>query len=130
MKRILLISVVIFIMAGTMAFAQQTQQNPTSAQTRQSAQQYLTQSKSNNSDFQSTLDDLKARNGSNRDASAFARLKSEIDRIEVTINSEEKSIRASLDKGTKVNSEVMNRYENFINQHSAKVAELESFVSN
>jgi len=75
------------------------------------------------------LSDLKDRNGSNRDSYTFNRLRNEIERIEVTINSEERSIRASLDRGTKVNTEVMDRIEKFINQHTAKIEELDRFVS-
>ena len=133
MKRILFITAVLLI-TGTIIYAQQQAQQggstiPTSNQTKQNAQQYLDQAKSNNSEFLSMLDDLKARNGSNKDSYTFNRLKSEIERIEATITSEEKSIKASLDRGTKVNTEVMDRIENFINQHSAKLQELEEFVS-
>ena len=131
MKRILL-TIAVFLIAGTLVYAQQkssSSQTQGSNQTKQNAQKLLDESKSNNSEFQDTLADLKDRNGSNKDAYTYQRLKSEIARIENTINTEEKSIRASLDRGTKVNSEVIGRIENFINQHSAKIQELEEFVS-
>ena len=133
MKRILLATIVLLAI-GVMAYAQQSQQgtsgNPPSNQTKQNAKQYLDQAKKRNSEFQDTLAELKELNGSNRDAYTFNRLKKEIEYIESTINAEDKSIRASLDKGTKVNSEVINRIESFINQHTAKMEELEDFVNN
>ena len=129
MKKILLTAIVLLAI-GIMAYAQQgASGNASSNQIKQNAQQFLNQAKSNNSDFQSNLADLKDRNGSNRDSYIFSRLKTEIEHIEATINSEQRSISTSLDKGTKVNSEVINRIENFINQHSAKLQELEDFVS-
>ena len=129
MKRIFL--AIVFLAAGIAVYAQQQGGSniPTSAQTKQSAQQFLNQAKTNSQGFESTLADLKARNGSNSDLATFNRLKSEIESLEERINTEEKSIRGSLDRGTKVNSEVMNRYENFINQHKAKMEELDTFVS-
>jgi len=130
MKKILLAAIV-FLAIGIMVYAQQgSPANPPSNQTKQAAQQYYNQAKSNNDTFQETLADLKELNGSNRDAYTFNRIKREIERIESTINSEERSIRASLDRGTKVNTEVMNRYENFIIQHTAKMEELEDFLRN
>ena len=130
MKRILLIAIV-FLMAGIAVSAQQGgAEPPTSSQTKQNAQQFLNQVKTNHKDYEDTLADLKARNGSNKDAYTFNRLKGEIERIEATINSEQKAIRSSLDRGTKVNTEVMGRIENFINQHREKMDELDSFVSN
>jgi len=130
MKRILLTALV-FLTIGIMAYAQQRASgNSASNQIKQNAQQYLNQAQSNNSEFQATLDDLKDRNGNNRDAYTFNRLKTQIERIEATINAEQKSISSSLDKGSKVNTEVMNRIENFINQHSEKIQELEEFIAN
>ena len=129
MKRIFLITV-LFVMAATVMYAQQAASDrPTSSQTKQNAKDYLNQAQQNAKGYEETLADLKDRNGSNKDSYTFNRLKGEIDRIEATINSEEKSIRASLDRGTKVTSEVINRIESFINQHKEKVAELEAFVS-
>ena len=129
MKRILLTTVLLLIV-GVFMYAQQGgSEPPQSAQTKQTAQQYLSQAKSNSSQFESTLADLKARNTSNKDAYNFNRLRNEIDRLESTINSEQKSMRANLDRGIRVNSDAMNRIENFINQHKAKIAELEYFVS-
>ena len=130
MKRILLVAVVL-LMVGTVVSAQQGgAEPPTSSQTKQSAQQFLNQVKTNHKEYEDTLEDLKARNGSNKDAYTFNRLKGEIERIEATINSEQKAIRSSLDRGTKVNTEVMGRIENFIIQHKEKMDELDAFVSN
>jgi len=133
MNRILMITV-IFLLACTAVYSQQAAQGgsnpPTSNQTKQNAQQYLDQAKSNLEEFLSVLADLKDRNGSNRDAYTFNRLKRDIDFLETNIRSEEGKIKASLDRGTKVNTEVIGRYENFIKQHQEKVEELENFVSN
>ena len=126
MKRILF-TTVLFLVAGTLIFAQQAD-NPTSAQTRQNAQQFLGQARNNLSQFESVLADLKDRNGSNRASYTFNRLRREIERLETHISSEQDSIRASLDRGTRVNTEVMGRVENFINQHRAKLEELEDFI--
>ena len=126
MKRILF-TTVLLLAAGTLIFAQQAD-NPTSAQTRQNAQQYLSQARNNLSQFESVLDELKDRNGSNRASYTFNRLRTEIERLETHISSEQDSIRASLDRGTRVNTEVMSRVENFINQHRAKLEELEDFI--
>ena len=129
MKRILLITVLL-VMAATVMYAQQANsERPTSQQTKQEAKQYLDQAQQNAKGYEDTLADLKTRNGSNKDSYTFNRLKNEIDRIEATINSEEKSIRSSLDKGTKVNKEVMDRIERFVGQHKEKVDELDAFVS-
>ena len=132
MKKILLAAIVLLAI-GVMAYSQQSQQRSSgssgSNQTKQNAQKLLDESKSNNSEFQDTLEELKELNGSNRDSYTYNRLKREIEYIEATIVSEEKSIRASLDKGTKVNSEVIGRIESFINQHTAKIEELEDFVN-
>jgi predicted nucleic acid-binding Zn-ribbon protein len=127
MKQVFLITILL-LLAGAVMYAQQAEP-PTSAQTKQSAQQFLSQSKTNYSEFDSTMTDLKARNGSNKDAYTFNRLKNEIERLETHINSEQKAIRSSLDRGTKVNTEVMTRVESFINQHREKVEELDAFVS-
>ena len=130
MKR-LIFAIIIILVTCTLVYAQQgTAASQTSEQIRRDAQQFLNQTRTNNNEFQSTLDDLKARNLNNRDAYNFNRLRTDIQRIEATINDEERAIRANLDRGTRVNSQVMDRYESFINQHTAKIQELEDFLAN
>lgn len=130
MKRMFFITVFL-LSAGFAVFAQQAAAaNPSSSQTKQNAQQYLNQAKSNAQQYESTLQDLKARNLSNKDAYTFNRLKGEIDKLESSIDSEEKSISTILDRGTKVTTEVMDRIERMIGQHKAKVDELDKFISN
>ena len=124
MKRFLWTSVIL-ILAGTMVYAQQ----PTSQQTKQEAQQFLNQGKSNSSQYDSDLANLTAMNTSNRDAANFNQLRAEIDRLDSQITTERERIKSNLDKGSKVSIEVLERYERLIDLHKAKLAELESFVS-
>ena len=125
MKRILL-AVVILLAAGIFAYAQQ----PTSNQTKQAAQQFLTESRANESQFETTLNDLIARNRNNLDAITFNQLKAEIDRLSALIDSEETRAGHSLDRGARVSSELMNRIQRLLDQHKSKTAELESFIAN
>ena len=131
MKRILLAAVILLV-AGMMVYAQQaaTQgtSRPSSSQIKQTAQQYLTQAKSNSSQFESTLNDLDARNVSNKDAETFNRLKNEIDRLENMINTEQARIGGNLEGGQRLDSELLNRIQRLIDQHKAKLAELEAFI--
>ena len=129
MKRIFL-AVIILLVIGTVAYAQQAGGNlPTSAQTRQSAEQYLSQARSNSSNFEGNLADLRSRNGSNNAASAFARLRAEIDQLEAMINSERTNIETRLDRGTRVSDEVLNRFERLLDQHKIKITELEVLIA-
>ena len=129
MKRILL-AFVILLVAGTFVYAQQAASSPpSSAQTKQAAQQYLGQARTNSSQFETTLSDLNARNVSNKDAATFNRLRSEINRLEEQIKKEETQMRSSLDRGTKLSSESLNSIQRLVDQHKAKVAELEAFIS-
>ena len=128
MKRILL-TIVILLVAGSIVYAQQASSPPTSAQTKQNAQQYLGQARTNSSQYESGLNDLIARNISNKDAATFNRLRSEIDRLEEQIKKEETQMGATLDRGSKVSSEALNRIQRLVDQHKAKLAELDSFIS-
>ena len=128
MKRFLLISVIFFI-ASIALYAQQGN-NPTSAQTKQNAQQFLNEAKSNDSQFQSDLNELKKMNLSIDDLSWHNRLKHDINRLEKQITEQEKSIRVRLEKGNRVSTDNMERFERIVNQHGQKVKELNSFVSN
>ena len=130
MKRIFLVT--IFLLAGIMAYAQQAAQGatlPTSSQTKQTAQQYSSQAKTNSTQFEATLADLIARNTSNKDAETFVRLKNEIDQLESAINAEEVRIRANLDNGKKLSPDVMTRIERLIEQHKAKIQELDAYFA-
>ena len=128
MKQFFLTAVVVFL-TGTMVYAQQASNQPTSAQTKQEAQQYLDQVKSNSSQFDSDLADIIALNSSNKDMANFNQLKAEIDRLETLITTERDRIKNNLDSGKKVSSQVLEKYERLINQHKAKLEELEAFVS-
>ena len=129
MKQFLL-AIVVLLLAGTVVFAQQAGGGPpSSSETRQNAQQFLNQGRTNASQFESTLDDLNARNTSNRDAATYNRLRSEISRLENSINTEQAKVRASLDSGVKVSAELLGRIQRLIDQHKAKTDELEAFTS-
>ena len=129
MKRILL-TFVILLVAGSFVYSQQAASSPpSSAQTKQAAQQYLSQARTNSQQSEALLNDLRARNTSNKDAATFNRLRSEIDRLEDMIKKEETQMGVSLDRGTKVSAESLDRIQRLLDQHKAKMAELESFIS-
>jgi len=130
MKRILLVTIML-LFAGMIVFAQQAggSSQPSSAQIKQNAQQSLTQSKTNSSQFESTLDTLKAQNVSNSDAATYRRLKGRIDQLEAQITKEQAQMQAKLDQGVKVSSSIIDQIERLIEQHKAALAELENFVS-
>ena len=129
MKRILLATIVL-LLAGITVYAQQAGGGlPTSSQTKQTEQQYSSQSKSNSSQFETTFADLNARNVSNKDAETFNRLKNEIDRLEASITAEQTRIGNNLDAGKRMPPELFNRLQRLIERHKAKIAELDAFVS-
>ena len=127
MKRIFLATIILLVVSLAV-FAQQAGP-PQSAQIKQSAQQTLSQGRTNSTQFEAMLNDLKLRNTSNSDADIYGRLKSEIEQIEAQINLEETRIRATLDRGSKVNSALLDRVQRLIDQHKAKLSELERFTS-
>jgi uncharacterized protein involved in exopolysaccharide biosynthesis len=128
-KRISLVTIILLVISMA-AFAQQAGGGPPqTAETMSSAQQTLNQAKTNSSQFESTLADLKARNTSNLNADTYNRLKNEIEQLELQINTEQTRIRARLDRGTKVNPAMFDRVQRLIDQHKAKLAELESFTT-
>ena len=127
MKRISLIAIILLVISVAV-FAQQAGP-PQTAETMQSAQQTLSQGRTNSSQFESTLSDLLARNTSNSNADMYNRLKAEIEQLEFQINAEQTKIRARLDKGTKVNPAMFDRVQRLIDQHKAKLAELEKFTA-
>ena len=128
MKRISLITIILLVISMAV-FAQQAGGPPQTSETMQAAQQTLTQGRTNSSQFESTLNDLKTRNTSNLNADTYNRLKSELDQLEFQINAEQTRIRARLDKGTKVNPAMFDRVQRLMDQHKAKLAELERFTS-
>jgi DNA anti-recombination protein RmuC len=130
MKRIIL-ATVILLLTCMMVYAQQAQGGlPSSSQTRQTAQQYLSQARTNSTQFESILADLTARNTSNRDLENFNRLRADIDRLEASINIEQSRLNTNLASGRRVDPEMLNRIQRLIDQHKAKLAELEAFISN
>jgi len=131
MKRVFLTVIILFV-AGIVVSAQQagTQaapNRPTSAQTKESARQYLSQGRSNSSQFDSTQSDLSTRNTSNSDAATYYKLKNEIDALETSIKEEQNRISASLERGLKVKQPVFDRVQQLIDQYKAKLTELEAF---
>ena len=132
MKRVLLAILVLFLVCFSVysqQAAEQTDERPTSSQTKQSAQQYASQARMTASQFAAAQADINARNVSNQDASAFNKLKSDIDKLEASIREEQNKIAASLEKGLKVNKEALDRVQKLIDQHKDKLTELESFTS-
>jgi len=128
-KRISLVTIILLVISMAV-FAQQAGGGPPqTADTMQSAQQTLSQGKTNSSQFESTLADLKARNTSNLNADTYNRLKNEIEQLEFQINVEQTRIRSRLDRGTKVNPAIFDRIQRLIDQHKAKLDELERFTA-
>ena len=128
MKRISLVTIILLVISVAV-FAQQAGGPPQTAEVMSSAQQTLSQGKTNSSQFESTLADLKARNTSNLNADTYNRLKSEIEQLEFQINVEQTRIRSRLDRGTKVNPAMFDRVQRLIDQHKAKLDELERFTA-
>ena len=129
MKRILLATLILLV-AGITVYAQQGGSSlPSSGETKQNAQQYLSQAKSNSSQFESTQADLNARNVGNKDLDTFTRLRTEIDRLESMIKIEQARIDANLGSGNKLDVELFNRVQRLIDQHKTKIAELEVFIA-
>jgi predicted nucleic acid-binding Zn-ribbon protein len=130
MKRVLLITIML-LSIGIMVYAQQADGSslPTSAETKQNAQQVLTQARTNSSEFESILASLRLQNTSNSDADSYRKLKLNIDQLELRIKKEEAQIQGLLDKGQRVSSTMMDEIQRLIDQHKTAMAEMESFVS-
>ena len=126
MKRISLIAIILLVVSMAV-FAQSGP--PQSAETRQNAQQTLSQGRTTSSQFETVMADLQARNTSNSDANTYNRIKSELEQLESQINSREATIRSRLDGGLKVNPAIFDHLQGLIDQHKAKLTELESFTS-
>jgi molecular chaperone GrpE (heat shock protein) len=130
MKRILLATIML-LLAGLMVYAQQAggASQPSSAETRQTAQQTLAQAQSNSTQFESTLASLKAQNVSNNDAAAYRKLKAHIDQLESRIRTEQAQMQAKLDQGLKVSSSVTDQIQRLIEQHKSAMADMEGFIA-
>ena len=128
MKQFLL-TIAVFLLVGTMVYSQQQSAQPTSAQTRQTAQQFLSQGQSNASQFEQLLADLHASNTSNANAGDFNRIRAEITRLENAITTEEHRIKDNLDSGLRISPEILNRVERLINQHRSLLGELEELIA-
>ena len=116
--------------AGLVVYAQAggtSQQS--SAQVKQTAQQSLTQGKTNFSQFQSTLDSLKTQNIGNDDAATYKKLKDQIDQLEARIKKEQTQMQAKLDQGSRLSSAVVDQIQQLIDQYESTLAELEKFIA-
>jgi len=130
MKRILLATIML-LFAGLIVYAQQAggSSQPSSAQIKQNAQQTLTQGKTNSSQFESTMSALIALNTGNNDAAVYNRLKEQIDQLETRIKKEQTQMQSRLDQGVKVSSVVIDQIQRLIDQHKAKLTEMERFIA-
>jgi len=130
MKRTLLVTIML-LFAVLVVYAQQAggSSQPSSAQIKQTAQQSLTQGKTNSSQFEATLDSLKAQNTSNNDAATYKRLKDQIDQLEARINKEQSEMQAKLDQGSKVSSAIVDQIQRLIDRHKVALAEMEKFIA-
>jgi hypothetical protein len=133
MKAIIFTIAIIFAVSTTVIAQQQpgalgATNRPTSSQVRDDANQFLNQSRSNSSQFETNQADLNTRNTANSDSITFERLKNEIEKLESSISEEQTRSATSLNSGTKVNQQSLDRIQRLIDQHSAKVAELDAFT--
>ena len=126
MKQFLLV-VVALVLVGSMAYAQESR--PTSAQTRQSAQQLLSQAQSNISQYDATMSQDGIDNRSNRDAMVFNRIREEVEALEAAVNSEQARIRNALERGDLATPEMFGRLEQAIERYRLKSVELEAFIA-
>ena len=125
MKRIFWVTVVFFAL-NVVVYAQQTK---TSAEIKQDSQQLLNQSKTSSSQFETTQADLNARNKSNSDAATYARMNTEIARLESLINRGQTNVSNSLNSGKRVSPETLDGVQRLIEQHKAALADLEGFIA-
>jgi len=124
MRRVFL-AISVFFVVSVVAHAQVL----SSAETRQNAQERLNQGRSSATQFEETLADLNARNAGNTDSATFNQLRSDIDRLEVSINTEQTRIRNALDSGTRVSPELFNRVQRLMDRHAGMLAQLEAFIA-
>jgi hypothetical protein len=118
-----------------MLFAQQAAtgldptSRPTSSQTTDSARERLNQGRSNSSQFDAAQAELIARNTSNNDAHTFHKLRTDITRLGTQITDEQNRLNVSLDRNIRVSRETFDRIQRLMDQHNAKLAELEAFTT-
>jgi len=119
------------LLACITVFAQQTgaASLPTSAETKQNAQQTLTDAKTNASQFESTLDDIKARITSNNDAATYRRLKGQIDQLEARIKSAQAQVQTEINSGHSVSASMVDQIQRLLDQHRVAMANMEAFAS-
>jgi len=116
---------VVFFATYLMAYAQQSR-----FPTRQEMQDYLNDVKTNTSEYDSQLDEIKSRNTHGGEVHTFLRIKSEIDSLDVRINREINNITASHNRDNRVSALVVSSLENMINQRKGKQEELEDLIAN
>jgi len=118
-----LLMVVVLIGLGSVVYAQ------TSAETRQDAQQFLTQGRANSVQFYAILNELRTRGVANHDAFAFNRLRTEIEHLETQITSEENRLRVTLARGVNTSAILFDRIDALITRHSNTLDELQDFIA-
>ena len=128
MKRNILV-VAILLLACTAVFAQTRREFQSSAQVTQSAQQLLSQGRSNLTEYESVLAQLIAANGGNADQETFFRIRADMERIESIIKQEEERVNSITQGGSRVSNEIILRLERMIGQHRSNLAELEAFIA-
>jgi len=130
MKRTLLVTIML-LFAGITVFAQQAEASslPTSEQTKQEAQQVLNQSKTNSSQYESTLESLRTQITSNNTAATYKRLKAQIDTLEAKINVAQDHIQKEISMGHNVSASYLEQLQKLIDQHKVAMAEMEAFLA-
>jgi len=131
MKRIFV--VVILFTVSIAVFAQQTNRisdRPASDQIKEDMKEYLEQGKSRASQLDSKQDELKTRNAGIDDERHFNQLKAEIEKLEVSILTEQYKISTAIEKGSKVSRDTFDNVQRMLNKHKDKLVELEIFTSN
>jgi len=126
MKRAFL-AIAVLLVTCAMVYAQDAR--PTTSQTLQAAQQFLSAARTNATQFESTKSDQNTRSNSNRDADTFSRIRNEIEMLEATIKTEQERIDASLASGRREDTASQRRIQQLMDQHQAKMAELEAFIA-
>jgi hypothetical protein len=111
---------------GTMVYAQ----TPTSAQSRQSAQQLLNQSQSKSQQFEATQVQLSTDSMNNQDAATYLRLKTEVERLEGLISAAQEQLKTNLDTGSlSVQRRAFSDIDRLIFEHKKVMADLEAFIN-
>jgi peptidoglycan hydrolase CwlO-like protein len=128
MKRIFLIAIILLTI-GIGVYAQERANNPTPDALRREAQDFLNQARNTETELESTLEEIKARNRTSTEAFTFDRLKNDILRLEARIHAEEQSIKETHDRGYRVSATRIDQIENLINLHKQRLRELEVLIS-